>query len=169
MKKSTKMVEEITEKRKMTQTVKDNLNKTIFHNCLIAIALMLYICMIDAVYIYVQPEIVNLLFKVFPMICIGVTVVMFEIAYRKDKGSLAIVGIEFLVVSILVLYLPKIYENLDKIFCKELTFIPLFLAIYYIAKSIVIYVKTEKNYQNNLSDVKEIIKEENETMKGNQK
>ena len=65
-----------------------------------------------------------------------------------------------MIVSIIILYIPKIYINLDKKFCVKLVFIPVFCAIYYIAKSIIIYVKTEKHYQNNLSDVKEIMKEE---------
>lgn len=154
------MVEEITKKRKMTQMVKEQLNKRIFQNCLLAIGVMLYICMIDAVYVYVKQEMVTILLKVFPMISIFLTVGMFEMAYRKDNGKMAIVGIEFLVVSIIVLYIPFIYNHLDKKFCIQLTFIPIFIAIYYIAKSIIIYLKTEKNYQNHLSDVKEIIKEE---------
>ncbi len=160
MEKTTKMVEEITQKRKMTQKVKDGLHQRIFHNCLLAIGVMLYICLIDAVYIYAKQEVVSIAFKIFPMIAIFTTVVLFEIAYRKENGKMAIVGIELLVMSILVLYIPQIYQNLDKKFCVQLTFIPIFFAIYYVAKSIVIYIKTEKNYQNNLSDVKEIVKEE---------
>lgn len=160
MEKTTKMVEEITEKRKMTQDVKDKLNKRIFYNCLIAIGIMLYICAINAVYIYAKQEIVTIALKVFPMIFIFLTVGTFEVAYRKDNGRVAIVGIELLVFSIIILYIPKIYTNLEKMFCANLTFIPLFCAIYYIAKSIVIYIKTEKQYQNNLSDVKEIVQEE---------
>ena len=157
MEKTTKMVEEITQKRKMTEKVKNELHQRIFHNVLLAIGVMLYICLIDAVYIYVKQEVMNIAFKIFPMIAIIATVVLFEFAYRKENGKMAIVGIELLVLSILVLY---IHQNLDRKFCVQLTFIPIFYAIYYIAKSIVIYIKTEKNYQNNLSDVKEIVKEE---------
>lgn len=154
------MVEEITQKRKMTYAVKEVLKKRIFYNCLIAIACMLYICVINAVYIYANQDIVNIAFKIFPMILIFLTVGIFEFSYRKENGRTAVVGIELLFFSIIVLYIPKIYQNLDKKFCIEFTFIPLFCAIYYIAKSIIIYIKTEKDYQNNLSDVKEIVKEE---------
>lgn len=160
MEKSSKMVEEITIKRKMTKEVKDKLNKRIFYNCLVAIAIMIYLCAIDIIYIYAKSEIVTIALKVFSMIAIVLTVVIFEISYRKDSGRLAIVGIEWLVFSIIILYIPKIYINLDKKFCIQLTFIPIFCAIYYIAKTIIIYMKTEKHYQNNLSDVKEIRKEE---------
>ncbi len=154
------MVEEITEKRKMTKEVKDQLNKRIFHNCLLAIGLILYICAIDATYIYINQELTTILMKVFPMILISVTIIIFELAYRKDSGRIMIVGIEFFVVSIVLLYLPKIYANLDKKLCVELAFIPIFCALYYMVKSILIGIKTKKEYENSLSDVKEIVKEE---------
>ena len=70
------------------------------------------------------------------------------------------VGIELLMFSVIVLYIPQIYVNLDKLFCQVLLFTPIFCGVYYIAKSILIYIKTEKEYQNNLSDVKEIVKDE---------
>lgn len=160
MEKTTKMVDEITRKRKMTPEVKHDLHKRIFYNCLVAIGVMLYICAIDAVYIYAKQEISGIAIKIFSLIAIIFTILVFEIAYRKDNGKIAIIGIEMLIFSIIVLYIPKIYINLDKGFCMELAFIPIFCAIYYIAKAIIIYIKTEKHYQNNLSDIKEIMKEE---------
>ena len=160
MEKTTKMVEEITEKRKMTQEVKNEINKRIFFNCLVAIGIMLYICVIDVVYIYSETKIINIALKIFSMIFIFLTVGVFEFAYRKDSGRIAIVGIELLVFSVIVLYIPQIYTNIDKAFCQVLTFTPIFCAIYYITKSILIYIKSEKKYQNNLSDVKEIMKDE---------
>lgn len=160
MEKTTKMVEEITIKRCMTKEVKAQLNKRIFYNCLIAIAMMVYIAIINVVYLYTKQEIVTIAMKIFPMVLIFVTVGIFEISYRKDNGRLAIIGIELLVFSTIILYLPKIYQNLDKTFCAQLTFIPIFCSIYYMAKTIIIYIKTEKEYQNNLSDVKKIVKDE---------
>ena len=161
MEESAKMVQEITQKRRMTEEVKDNLNKRIFINCLIAIGLMIYLGIINAIYIYAKEEIIQIAWKIFPMISIFVAIIVMEVAYRKDSGKIAIYGIELLVFSIIVLYIPQIYSRLmSKQFCAQLAFIPLFCAIYYTAKSIVIYIKTEKHYQNNLSDVKEIVKED---------
>ena len=82
MEKTTKMVDEITRKRKMTPEVKEGLNKRIFYNCLIAIGIMLYICALDVVYIYAKPEITEIGLKIFAMISIILTVLVFEMAYR---------------------------------------------------------------------------------------
>lgn len=154
------MVEEITKKRKMTKEVKEKINQRIFCNCLVAIGIMLYICAIDVVYIYAKQEVVTIALKVFAMIFIAVTVGTFELAYRKDNGKMAVVGIELLIFSVIILYIPKIYVNVDQLLCQILLLTPLFCSIYYIAKSMMIYLKTEKEYQNNLSDVKEIVKDE---------
>lgn len=160
MEKTTKMVEELTKKRKMTKEVKDKLHKRIFQNCLLAIAIMLCFGAINLVYIYTSQEVWNIVQKVSPMIFICLTVGIFELAYRKDSGKMAIVGMEWLIFSVIILYIPKIYGNLDKAFCIELSFAPIFCGIYYVAKSILLYLKTQKEYQNNLSDVKEIVKDE---------
>lgn len=154
------MVKEITEKRKITREVEETIRQRIFYNCLIAIGVMLYMNMINVVYLFVKPEIVTVALKIFAMIFILLTVGVFEFAYRKDSGKIAIVGIELLVFSVIILYIPQIYTHKENRFCQALMLTPIFCAIYYMAKSIFIYIKTEKEYQNNLSDVKEIVKEE---------
>ena len=155
-----KIVEEITEKRKMTQIVKEKLNTRIFKNCLLGIGIIIAISILNFIYIYASDTIVSIALKVFPMIFIILTIITFEISYRKDNGIVAITAIELLVFSIIVLYMPNIYENLDKKFCLRLACVPLICAFYYIIKSVIIYFATEKHYQNNLSDVKEIMKDE---------
>lgn len=160
LEKSEKMVEELTKRRKMTKIVQDMLHKNIFVNCLVAICVLLYISIINIIYIHTSQNTSKLILKILAMISIFFTIAIFEISYRKDSGKLAIFGIESLVLSIVVLYIPKIYENLERKFYRELLIMPLFFAIYYIAKSIIIHFKTDKEYKDNLSDVKEIVKDE---------
>ena len=156
MEKSEKMVVEITKKRKMTDEVNRKLLKNIFFNFLLAIAIMAYICVENAVYIYCSDYVYNIISK----FLIIISVIMFEIAYKKDSGKVTIYGIELLVFSVIILYMPMMFINLDKFYSKIFLLTPLYCAIYYVGKSIVIYKKTEKVYQNSLSDVKEILKEE---------
>lgn len=160
MEKSTKMVEEITEKRKMTGEVKEKLLKNIFYNFLLAIGTMCYMCIVNLVYIYCDSQIYDITSKVLIMLAIIFSVVIFEIAYKKDSGRVAINGIEVLFFSVVVLYMPKMFTNSDKLYSKIFLLTPLYCAIYYVGKSIVVYKKTEKEYQNSLSDIKEIRKEE---------
>ena len=160
MEKTDKMVEELTEKRKMTEEVKENLIENIFYNFLLALGIMCYISIVNVVHTYLPLQIYDIISKVLSIIAILITVGIFEFAYRKDSGKYTIYGIEILFFSIVVLYMPKMFTNLDKFYSQIFLLTPLFCAIYYVAKSIVIYKKTEKEYQNSLSDVKIILKEE---------
>lgn len=154
------MVEEITQKRKMTQEVKEKLKQKIWLNLCLAIGVMLYFCGMDAVYLYASSEISMVVFKILAMVAILLTVIVFEVAYRKENGSLAIIGIELLISSVIVLYMPQIYAHSNQVIGQVFLLTPLFCAVYYTGKAIVIYRKTEKSYQNHLSDVKEIVKED---------
>lgn len=158
--KATKMVEEITQKRKMTQAVKDKLDKKILWNMWLSIIIMLYFCIADGVYIAVPEAISSMVLKGFAIAFILVTICVFEMAYRRENGALGIVGIELLVFSIIMLYMPQIFKNLNKGVAQIFALTPFFCAMYYIIKSMIDYVRTEENYQNNLSDVKEIVREE---------
>lgn len=160
MEKADKMVEELTIQKKMTQIVKSKLDDRIFLNCMLAIGIMLYLCTINIVYMFVPKDTAILALKIFAIVIILATVVMFEYSYRKDNGRFAIVGIELFIISTIVLYIPYIYENTQKLMCRIVVLAPVFCAVYYIVKSIIIYIKTEKQYQNNLSDVREIVKED---------
>lgn len=160
MEKSTKMVEEITKKRKMTGEVKEDLINNIFYNFCLAIGIMIYICIVFFSYINFNEINFEFLSRFFSILAISLTVGMFEFSYRKDSGKFAIYGIEMLFFSVIVLYMPKMFTNLDKFYSQIFLLTPLYCAIYYVGKTIVLYKKTEKNYQNNLSDVKEILKEE---------
>lgn len=90
MEKSEKMVEELTKRRRMTKIVKDMLHKRIFANCLVAICVVLYISIINVIYIHTGSNISEIVLKVLAMLSILITIVIFEIAYRKDSGKLAI-------------------------------------------------------------------------------
>ena len=154
------MVEEITVKRRMTPEVKEGLKKRILHNLFVAIGIILYIVAINIVYIKIPQNTLEIALKVFSIFSIIATIITFEIAYKKDSGIITIVGIEFLFMSIFVLYIPQIYLNFEKTFSLQFAIVPIFCIIYYIVKMCVIYIKTKKNYQNNLSDVKDILNEE---------
>jgi len=160
VKKATKMVEEITLKRKMSEEVKQKVFKKMLLNIWIAIAIIAYLSVLHLVATYVPGDIKGIILKAFTIISVFVDVLIFEIAYRKDNGILGIIGVELFVVAGIVLYMPHIYLHIDRLISRGCMLLPVFCTIYYILKSIFTYIITLKHYQNNLSDVKEIVKEE---------
>lgn len=160
-KKANKMVEEITEKRKLTSDLKHKVAKKILKNIWIAILIVVYFCAINLVASYASNEVLLVVLKILAMTSILIDVLIFELSYRKDSVVLWITGTEWLIVSIIILYMPQVYGHIDKLISRGFMLVPVFFAVYYFGKSIFIYIKTLKQYQNNLSDVKEIVKEEN--------
>lgn len=91
MKNTDKMIAEITKKRRMTDIVKNKLYKRIFYNALLASGLIVYIILIDIAFIELNQETLVVAFKVFPIISILFTIMVFEMAYRKENGKIAII------------------------------------------------------------------------------
>jgi len=95
------------------------------------------------------------------MLFLGVAIYLFEIAYRKDNGKLAIYGIESLIIAIFTLFLPYIIFELNEENKKYYLTASIFVASYYILKSLIIAIKIKSKHMNsNISDVKEIVKKE---------
>lgn len=160
MERATLMQQKIAEQRKLPKHIKEKLINITFINLLISIALMIYLLAINILYLNEDITIFSNSTKIMALILIVIDVLLFEISYRKDSGGLWIHSFELLICSVLVLAIPYIYQY--HYVRNVLMFAPAFFSIYYIVKAIFIYVIEKKKYQNNLSDVKEIIKDEEE-------
>lgn len=162
MDKAEKATEIISEKRKLPEEIKDRLNNYTFINLLISIALMIYMLVINILYLNEDMKIVSTSIKIFAMLLITIDIAIFEIGYRKDNIQIWIHGFELLVCSILILSLQYIYLYVDIVIKNLFMLLPVFCSIYYVAKIIVEHIIETKRYQNNLSDVKDLIKEDEE-------
>ena len=154
------MEKELENKRKLTKEVKENMNKMIFINLNIAIVFMLIMIGINIAYLNVSSEKFILFIKLFSILSVFSSVLTFEIAYRKESVSKMFYGIELLVFSIIIMYIPYVYLHMPQMVKQILMLAPLYFSIYYVAKSIFINRKVTRDYINNLSDVKEIVKDE---------
>lgn len=154
------MEKELENKRKLTKEVKENMNKMIFINLNIAIVFMLIMLGINIAYLNVSSEKFILFIKLFSILSVFSSVLTFEIAYRKESVSKMFYGIELLVFSIIIMYIPYVYLHMPQMVKQILMLAPLYFSIYYVAKSIFINRKVTRDYINNLSDVKEIVKDE---------
>ena len=154
------MEKELEDKRKLTKEVKDKMNKMIFINLNIAIVFMLIMIGINIAYLNISSEKFILFIKLFSILSVFSSVLTFEIAYRKESVSKMFYGIELLVFSIIIMYIPYVYLHMPQMVKQILMLAPLYFSIYYVAKSIFINRKVTREYINNLSDVKEIVKDE---------
>ena len=163
MKKSTieKIEKEINEKTKLPNEVKEKMKKEVFTNIVVGSIIILYFIFIvlGSVGSIKSVRVIDL--NIFSVIFLGIAITIFEISYRKDNGKLAMYGIESLVVAIFTLFLPYIIFELNKTDKRYYLMASIYIASYYILKSIIISIKTKNKYMNsNISDVKEIVKKE---------
>lgn len=152
---------EIDEKTKLPQKIKDKIKKEVFTNILVAGVIIVYFILIVLGSVGSVKNVRSIDLNIFSLIFLGVAIFLFEIAYRKDDGKLAMYGIETLVVAVFTLFLPYIIFELNESDKKYYLIASIYIAVYYIFKSIAISLKTRNKYMNsNISDVKEIIKKE---------
>lgn len=159
MEKSKLMQLEIEEKRKLPKKIKDNISTNIFEDLIVAIIIMLYFCIINFSYYNVESHIFEENMKYFALIIIILTVIAFEISYRKNSIKVLIIGLELFSCAILSLYIPYIFLNATSAVRISIMILPAFLIIYYAIKSFIIFKSKQLQYRNNLSDIKEIVKD----------
>ena len=153
------------QKQKMPKEVSQIIFKKIFNQLLAAICIMLYFVILNLAYVNMREERLIGDIKVFAGAFLVVGIVMLEKAYRKEIGKYVVIGIELLVLSLHTLSIMHIITLLEYDFRLYLLTSSYIFSIYYVLKSIVIYVRERRIYLRGLSDISEIVKKEEPTKK----
>lgn len=149
---------EIEKQRSIPEKEQNKMNKKILKNIIIGSAIVLYFIFINLGFYNLTESTYIVDLQVFSAITIGITIVIFERAYRKDSGEITIHGIEMLFLSILTLLTLFIYSSFYERYTYIINSIAILFATYYAIKSAVIYVKVKKKAIKENSDVRKIIK-----------
>ncbi|MGN1299244.1 MAG: hypothetical protein ACI4UE_04610 [Candidatus Scatovivens sp.] len=163
MEKEKLMQQEIEEKRKLTKDIKNKIDNDVFYNFWLAVFIMIYMFFINLAYIKLSIYDFKLCIKIFSLILTTITIAYFEISYRRENLKYALTGIELFILNILVMYIPYVYYTQNEIIRKLIMLVPIYYGVYYSVKNLIIYKKEQIKHESNLSDVKEIVKEEKES------
>lgn len=158
MEKAKLMQEEIENKRKLPKDVKEKINAHILRSLIAAIVIMAYFCGVNVAYKKLSGLLFEQAMKYIGLLMVLITIITFEFAYRKPEWKLTFIGIELLACSILSIYIPYIYLHTSSSVKIVVLLLPVILVLYYLIKSLLIFKKQQYDYQNNLSDVKELLK-----------
>lgn len=150
-------MEKINQERKLTKEVENKVKARIIANAAICIALLILIFAIKIISKFLNNGLSLIITNLYSLIFLVFTIILFEIAYKKDSGKLTIIGIELLFISIFSLFSQ--YINL-KINSNIVNIVLVLFSIYYITKIIVIYYKERNTYLKQLSDINNIVKKE---------
>ena len=149
---------EIGRKKQLPKDESVKINKKVFENIIIAIVIMAFLGFVSLGSLNIESSVFITDLKVFSMVLIISTVLIFEYAYKKDNGNICIHGIECFSLAIFTLisiYLYTMYFRNFNLIIASASFI---FAIYFVAKSIIIYCKMRKKYFASVNDISEIIK-----------
>ena len=150
-------IEESKEKKKK---IDKNLLKDIITNLVYGLIIAIYIICFNWQHEAIGANWLGKYINISSMAFLAISIVMLELAYRKDKAKMFVYGIEFIVLAtftILIQHMPKII----KCSIKQYTQIGLAVFVaYYIIKIGILYTKRKHDELKSLSDIKEIVKEE---------
>ncbi len=152
--------EQIEKAKKMPKEQKKKIGKRILINLAILLSICTYCAFLNLGYLNIDGSKYITDLKAFSLGLIALTIMIFEYAYNKDSGRLALFGVEVLCTAIVTLILTYVY-----ILHKDQFFIVIGIYsglafIYYAIKTITIKIKETKEWKKSISDVKEIMKEE---------
>lgn len=146
--------------RKIPKEVSQQILKKIVRNLLKAIGIMFYFIVLNLAYLNMKQERLVGDIKVFAGAFLVIGMLFLEKSYKKDDGSLAITGIEFLFLSLHSLSIMHVITLFKYDFRFYLLTSSYLFSIYYVLKAIILYTKERKEYLNSLSDISEIVKKE---------
>lgn len=156
-----KLEEEIKNKKSIPKEEMTLINKKVFENIFIAIIVMIYFYFINMGSLNIETNVFLVDLKVFSICLIVFTIILFEYSYKKENGNICIHGIETLFIAIVTLFSIYAYTLFFDKFNLLIALSAFLFAIYYVGKSIIIYVKMKRNYFKKLSDIGDIIKKKN--------
>lgn len=144
----------------MPKEKKKEVLKKVGLNILIAAIIAIYFAFVIMGFKNIERTVYIKDLKVFSLVIIAFAVILFEQAYNKDSGKIAIFGIETLVIAIttlISLYIAILYDSKFIIYNGIVCGVAV---IYYIIKSIAIFIRERRNWKNGISDVKDIVNDE---------
>ena len=158
-KKELEQLEKLNEEKKLTKEVKTKIEKKVFNNFLMAldILLLFIILAVSAKFLHRMQTLI--LYKISSVVLFVFTLILFEVAYKKDNDEICVHGIEMFVLSVVTLLTPYIFIKRPNIFTE---IVGAYFTAYYILKNLVIYKKERKKYIKGKSDITQIIKKESQ-------
>lgn len=159
------MVTDLVEKKekkskKIPKEISQEIIKKVFGNIVKAIGIMFYFMVLNLAHSAMQQERLVGDIEVFAGAFLVAGLLFLEKAYKKDSGTIAITGIELLVLSLHSLSIMHIITLFKYDFRFYLLTSSYVFSIYYVLKAILLYTKGRKDYLNSLSDISEIVKKD---------
>lgn len=153
-----KLEKVIEEKKRIPKNIKDKINSKIFENTVIVAIIIIYLAALNIGMGNIQTDMYLMDLKVFSIILLITTILLFEYGYKKDNGELWLHGVEVMTIAIFTLYLIYLYSIYYLNYGTVLAIVGIIYLVYYIAKILITKKRIKKHYKETLKDITDIVK-----------
>ena len=153
-----KFDEQYKQSRIIPKDYKKKIVNRIFKNTVIAVIAIVYLILLNVLSLHMEttPYIISI--KVLSVVLAIISVIYFELCYRKDNGFLFMHGVEFLILATITLFSAYAYYLFFITYNSILLYILIAVIIYYIIKTICTLRFMKSEYYESQNDIKEIVK-----------
>lgn len=153
-----KLDERIKQEKIIPQEYKTKMRKQFLANIAIASMMIVWLIAMNILFSQVETVIYMNLLKVASIMIAFVSIIFFEMGYKKDSEKTFLHGVEVLIFAMVVLFSIYMYFIFFDRYNQILTYLTVAIAIYYIVKIMVIRHRMKKQYYKDHNDIKEIVK-----------
>lgn len=153
-----KLDEQIRESKKIPKEYKKKMRKQTILNVVTVLCMVIYLVSINILSLYLETGTYLKTIKILSVILAGISIIYFELSYRKDNEKLFLYGTEVLIISMITLFSTYAYFIYFDTYNKILGIVAGILVIYYLIKILIIRSRMKKQYYKEQNDIKEIIK-----------
>ena len=144
--------------RIIPEEYKKQIKNRILKNTVIAIIAVVYLILLNVMSLHMETKPYIIGIKVLSVIFAIISVIYFELCYKKDNGFLFLHGAEFLVLATITLFSAYAYYLFFVTYNSILLYILIAVIIYYIIKTICTLKFMKKEYYKSQNDIKDIVK-----------
>lgn len=153
-----KFDEEYKKSRVIPKDYKKKILNRILKNSVIAIIVIAYLIALNVLSMHIETSTYIWGIKVVCVVLAIISVIYFELSYRKDNGYLFLHGAEFFVIATITLFSVYAYSLFYITYNSILLYILIAVIIYYIIKTYGTLRNMKKEYYKSQNDIKEIVK-----------
>lgn len=152
-----KFDKEMQERKRLPQEIKKKIRNNIVINFIIILLFTIYLTTIKILEENIPTENYLYILKTFSIIFMIVTIIMIEIAYKKNRNDLILDTIELLILTFFNMYLIYAYLIFFGQFYKVTATAEILCIMYYAIKTYIINKSIKRKYTDELSDIKTIV------------
>ena len=153
-----KFDEEYKQRRIIPEDYKKKILDRILKNTVIAVIAIVYLILLNVLSLHMETDSYIISIKVLSLVFAMISVIYFELCYRKDNGFLFMHGVEFLLLATITLFSAYAYYLFFVTYNSILLYILIAVVIYYVIKTILTLRNMKQEYYKSQNDIKEIVK-----------